>query len=339
MALLEDPALIAGRVVNEDRHAYTVVTAGGEMPASVSGRLLHLTPDPADLPKIGDWVALTLVSGESKGIIRHVLPRRTRLGRRLPGRETQEQILAANVDIAFIVQALDSSFNPRKLERFLVMVHDGGVRPVVVLNKADLCADPDALLARARAVCGATEILVTSVQRRRGLKGLNRLIEPADTVVFIGASGVGKSSLINCLYGEAIQATLEVRERDSKGRHTTSARELIPLPGGGLVIDTPGMRELQVWLAEEGLDDAFPDIRVLADGCRFRDCCHLKEPGCAVRSAADAGGLPRTRYEAYLKLNQEHTILADQRRKHAYVIRRREGRQRLRPDDLPDDDG
>lgn len=338
LSRLADPSLLPGRVVNEDRHSYTVVTTGGEMQATITGRLLHITADPADLPKIGDWVALTLVGGESKGIIRHVLPRRTRLARRLPGRGTQEQILASNVDVAFIVQALDSTFNPRKLERFLVMAHDGGVRPVVVLNKADLCTDPDALVEQARAVCGDTEILVTSVRRRRGLKILTGMITPATTVVFIGSSGVGKSSLINCLYGEAIQATIEVRDRDSKGRHATSSRELIPLPGGGLVIDTPGMRELQAWLDEEGLLEAFPDVRILADGCRFRDCSHQKEPGCAVRSAADSGSLPRQRYDAYLKLQKEHTQLADKRRKHAWVIRRREGRQRLRPDDPPDDD-
>ncbi|MEN9675110.1 MAG: ribosome small subunit-dependent GTPase [Verrucomicrobiota bacterium] len=338
LSQLEDPELLPGRVVNEDRHAYTVVTAGGELPATITGRLLHTTQDTANLPKIGDWVALTPVAGESKGIIRHVLPRRTRLGRRLPGRETQEQILAANVDIAFVVQSLDANFNARRLERFLVMVHDGGVRPVVVLNKADLCSDVDGHVARARAVCGDTEILVTSLKRRRGLKQLSSLIAPAQTVVFIGSSGVGKSTLINSLYGEEIQATIEVRDRDSKGRHTTSARELIPLPSGGLVIDTPGMRELQVWLAEEGLDDAFPDIRVLANGCRFRDCRHQKEPECAVRVAADSGSLPRNRYDAYLKLQGEQKNLADQRREHTYVIRRRAGRQRTRPGDLSDDE-
>ena len=338
LSALNDPALIAGRVVNEDRHAFTVVTAAGEVSAAPSGRFLHDTRNPADLPKIGDWVALTAVPGEAKGVIRWVLPRRTRLGRRLPGRETQEQILAANVDVAFIVQALDGTFNTRRLERFLSMVHEGGVRPVVVLNKSDLCPDPDARLAEAKAVCQATPIVVTSVQTRKGIKALTRLIVPAETVVFVGSSGVGKSSLINSLYGEEIQATIEVRDRDSKGRHTTSWRELIPLPWGGLVIDTPGMRELQAWLAGEGLDDAFPDVRALAAECRFRNCRHEREPGCAVRAATDSGAFPKKRHEAYLKLQHEQKYLADERRVHTYVVRRREGRLRPRAGDPVDDD-
>lgn len=336
---LNDPALHPGRIVSEDRHSFTVVTEAGEIMASLSGRFLHALQRPSDLPKIGDWVALTPVAGESKGVIRHVLPRRTRLGRRLPGPETHEQILAANVDVAFIVQALDNTFNPRRLERFLVMAHDGGVRPVVVLNKADLCTDLDGHVARARAVCGEVTILITSVRRRRGLKAVSELIVPFETVVFVGTSGVGKSSLINCLYGEEIQATLEVRDRDSKGRHATSWRELIPLPNGGLVIDTPGMRELQVWLDEEGLDDAFPDIRSLASHCRFRDCGHEREPGCAVRAGAEGGSLPRPRYDAYLKLQHEQKYLADERREHTYVVRRRQGRQRTRVEGVPDEEG
>jgi len=310
---LGEPGLVPGRIVGEDRHVYGVVTAGGEVTASLAGRFLHGMRESADLPRVGDWVALTPLPGESKGVIRHRLPRRTRLARRLPGRETREQVLAANVDVAFIVQALDGNFRPRRLERFLMMAHDGGVEPVVILNKADLCESLEARIAEARAVCGQAVVLVTSVPRRRGLRELARKIRPAMTVAFIGSSGVGKSSLVNSLYGEEIQATLEVRSADSKGRHATSWREMIPLPGGGLVVDTPGLRELQAWLDEDGLTGAFADVQSLSGACRFRDCRHGGEPGCAVRAAADSGTLPRDRYEAYLKLQGEHQSLTGNR--------------------------
>ncbi|MCW5557050.1 MAG: ribosome small subunit-dependent GTPase A [Verrucomicrobiae bacterium] len=325
-----DPSLVPGRIVGEDRHVYLAVTAAGEATATPAGRLLHALKDSSELPRVGDWVGLTPMPGESKGVIRCVLPRRTRLARRLPGRETREQVLAANVDRVFIVQALDGNFRSRRLERFLMMAHDGGVEPVVVLNKADLCdaVAVDARLAEARAVCGGAAILATSVPRRRGLRALARRISPGKTVAFIGSSGVGKSSLINSLYGEEIQATLEVRAADSKGRHTTSWRELIPLPDGGLVVDTPGLRELQAWGEEEGLAGAFADVQSLSGSCRFRDCRHEAEPGCAVRAAADSGTLRRDRYEAFLKLQGEQQTLANQRTERRRVTRQRAGRLR-----------
>lgn len=334
-----DPALVPARIVGEDRHVYAAVTAAGEVSATLAGRLLHQVEDSSELPRVGDWVALAPMPGESKGVIRLRLPRRTRLARRLPGRETREQVLAANVDRVFIVQSLDANFRPRRLERFLMMAHDGGVEPVVVLNKADLCDAVDPRVAEARSVCGGAEILVTSVPRRRGLRALAQGIAAGKTVAFIGSSGVGKSSLINSLYGEEIQATLEVRSADSKGRHTTSWRELIPLPGGGLVVDTPGLRELQAWLDEDGLAGAFADVQSLSGNCRFRDCRHDAEPGCAVRAAADSGALPRDRYEAFLKLQGEHQSLAGRRVERQRVTRQRAGR--LRPLDPPEcgDDG
>ena len=339
LARLGEPTLVPARVVSGDRNALVVVTADGEQRANISGRMLHLARDSSELPRIGDWVALSPVAGEAKGVVRHVLPRRTRLGRRVPGRETREQVLAANVDTAFIVQAMDSTFNPRRMERFLAMTHDGGVRPVVLLNKADLCEDPEEFLRRTREVCGDTPVVVCSARTRRGLGLIRGFIVPAETVVFVGSSGVGKSSLVNSLYGERIQATIEVREGDSKGRHTTSSRELIPLACGGLVIDTPGLRELQVWLEEEGLDVVFAEIRGLAAGCRFRDCSHVDEPACAVRAAADEGRLPRSRFEAYLKLQKEQRQLAGDRQRHARVLVRREGRNRPRVEPSMDDEG
>ncbi|MBL9176068.1 MAG: ribosome small subunit-dependent GTPase A [Verrucomicrobiales bacterium] len=331
--------LIPARVVSGDRNALVVVTPEGEQRATISGRMLHLARDSSELPRIGDWVALSPVAGEAKGVIRHVLPRRTRLGRRLPGRETREQVLAANVDTAFIVQAMDSTFNPRRMERFLAMTHDGGVRPVVLLNKVDLCDDPEEFLRRTREVSGDTPVVVCSARTRRGLGLIRGHLVAGETVVFVGSSGVGKSSLVNCLYGERIQATIAVREGDSKGRHTTSSRELIPLDCGALVIDTPGLRELQVWLEEEGLEVVFAEIRELALKCRFRDCSHADEPDCAVRRAADEGRLPRARFEAYRKLQKEQRQLADDRQRHARVLIRRQGRIRPRIEPSADDDG
>ncbi|HAB15625.1 MAG TPA: ribosome small subunit-dependent GTPase A [Verrucomicrobiota bacterium] len=323
---LNDPRLVPARVASEDRHSYFVVAAAGEFTATVAGRLLHRTPSPTALPKVGDWVAVQCLPGEEKAIIQHVLPRKTWLGRRQTGRANEQQVLVANVDTAFVVQALDATFKVRRLERFLVMAREGGIRPIVVLNKADLGADLDHLTAEAHAAAGEALVVVTSAKTRLGIKALAAMIRPAETVVFVGTSGVGKSSLINRLCGEEIQPTLEVRESDSKGRHATTWRELIPLPDGGLVIDTPGMREFHLWLADEGVDDTFPEVVALATGCRFRDCQHEREPGCAVRAAVESGALTRVRHDAFLKLQRELSYLGQQRREHTYLARKREGK-------------
>jgi len=323
---VSQPAWIPGRVVSEHRGTLVLVTEQGELPAVVPGRLQHLAATAAELPKIGDWVAVAPRPGENKGVIQCVLPRHSQLGRKVPGRVTTQQILAANVDVVFIVQALDASFRPRKLERFLMVAHEGNVRPVILLNKADVCTDPAPIVDAAKRVAGEVTILVTSAETRRGLKALSALIRPTETVVFLGSSGVGKSSLINRLCGEEFQTTLEVRERDSKGRHATTARELLPLPGGGLVIDTPGLRELQLWANEEALDEAFAEISVLAQGCRFRDCRHVDEPDCRVRSAVDSGALPRARYDSFLKLSKEQESLVASSQERVYRVRQRQTR-------------
>ena len=294
------------RVAVQDKHHYVLFAEAGELLAHIAGRLLHTLKSDAELPKVGDWVAFKpTLPGEPKAVIQAVLPRRTKLGRKLPGRETEEQVLVANIDLAFVVLALDQTFNPRLLERFLLMVLEGGARPVVVLNKADLCADPAARVAEARQSAGDAPVVAVSAKTRRALREVLAFIQPAQSVVFIGASGVGKSTLINRLYGEAIQPTTEVRDSDGKGRHTTTWRELIVLPNGGLVIDTPGMREFQLWMAGEGLTEAFPDIALLARRCRFRECRHGAERDCAVQAALAAGGLARERFDNYLKLRRE----------------------------------
>ena len=312
-----------GRVAVEDKHYYAVVTRQGELTAQVAGKLLHQSRNPANLPKVGDWVAVAPLPGETKAVIREILPRRTKLSRKVPGREVEEQVLATNIDLAFVVQALDQSFKPALMQRHLVMALESGARAVAVLNKADLCDDVDARVADARLAAADTPIVVVSATTGRGIRDIARLIQPAETVVFIGASGVGKSTLINDLYGEEIQPTAEVRERDAKGRHTTTWRELILLPNGGLVIDTPGMREFQMWMAEGGMREAFADVETLAVRCHFRDCSHTVEKRCAVIAALNSGQLSRERYDRYLKLNKELAYLDEAHRQHGWTQRAR----------------
>ncbi len=312
----------AARVVNEDKHAYIVVAETGEQPASIAGKLHHTKRSNADLPKVGDWVAVKPQLGEAKAIIHAVLPRRTRVVRQSTGRAAESQLVAANVDVVFIVQALDQTFNCRRLERFLVMVHEGGARPVVVLNKCDLRDAVRARTVEALRTAGESEVVVTSARTGKGLGELRALLVPRQTVCFLGTSGVGKSSLVNRLYGEAVQGTVPVREDDSKGRHTTSRREILPLPNGTLVVDTPGMREFHLWLADTGLDDSFPELRQFASRCRFRDCTHGAEPGCAVKEAVEAGKLPKDRYESYRKLQAELDSTAQRQREHDYAQNR-----------------
>jgi ribosome biogenesis GTPase len=276
----------------------------------ISGKLLHDAASPAELPKVGDWVAFKALPNEDKATIHHVLPRRTKLSRKVPGRETEEQVLVTNTDVAFVVQALDRSFNPALIQRHLAMVVEGGVKPVVVLNKADLCDDILAKLATVERISGDTPVIAVSAKTGRAMDSLTQLVRSGQTVVFIGASGVGKSTLINFIYGEDVLPTTEVRESDAKGRHTTTWRELIVLPGGGLVIDTPGMREFQMWLSGETGQDAFADVEEIGVRCHFRSCSHTTEKRCAVMEAVESGALSRERYESYLKLKRELHFLS-----------------------------
>lgn len=327
-APLRAAGLQPGRVALEDRHAFRVVTAAGCLPARLAGRLLQSSITPEALPKVGDWVALSHKPSDSRAVIQQILPRRTSLTRKAAGRERAPQVLAANIDVAFLVLGLDATFNLRRLERFLVMTHEGGARAVVVLNKADLVSDPGLQVEEARASAGPAPVILVSARTGTGIEELRSFVGRGRTCVFVGTSGVGKSSLINCLAGEPIQATLEVREHDSKGRHTTTWRELILLPSGGLVIDTPGMREFHLWLAEGGLDEAFPDIAELALRCHFKACSHQTEPRCAVRAALADGSLSPERFESFQKLQRELNYIAEQRREHTYLLRRRAGRYR-----------
>ncbi len=311
--------LVPARVAVEDKLHFRVWTADAELLAQLSGKCIHeARRSNSKFPKVGDWVAVKLVPDEAKAVIQGILPRRTQLSRKMIGRGATEQILATNIDTAFLVTAADRSFDTSVLEQMLVVVHESGARPVVVLNKIDLCEDLDAKLTTVSGVAGGALVLAACAVTGRGVKKLSALIKPGDTAVFIGTSGVGKSSLINRLYGEEIQATVEVRTNDSKGRHTTSWREMIFLPQGGVVIDTPGMREFHIWLASEGSKQAFPEIEALAPRCHFRDCTHTSEGKCAVLQAIADGTLPRERYESFLKLQIEIRYLREAERRAAW---------------------
>lgn len=302
--------LVPARVAAEDRHYYTVFTTDAELIAQITGKLLH-DSTPTNLPKTGDWVAVALHAGEEKATIHAVLPRAAQVSRKVAGRKAEEQVLGTNIDVVFVVQGLDDNFNLRRLERFLVMVHEGGAKPVILLNKTDLCPHTAQRLTEVQAAVGETPVLAVCAITGAGVKGLWQWIHEGITVAFIGSSGVGKSTLINRLFGEELQDTLPVREKDAKGRHTTTRRELLVLPRGGVVMDTPGMREFHLWLADTGLQDTFPEIEELALRCHFTGCGHTVEKKCAVLAAVGAGHVTQDRYRNYLKLRGDLKQLAE----------------------------
>jgi ribosome biogenesis GTPase len=270
-----------------------------------------------ELPTVGDWVTLDAV-GPDTGVIRAVLPRRSLCARMAAGRTPLPQAIAASLDTIFICMALNGDFNPRRLERYLTLAWDSGATPVVVLTKADLCADIPGRLAALHAVAAGADVVVCSAENASGLDAVAAYTGAGQTVAFIGASGAGKSTLINRLAGQELLATGAVRAGDDRGRHTTTYRSLIPLPGGGVVIDTPGMRELQLLSGDTAR--AFEDITALAGQCRFADCTHTGEPGCAVRAAIDRGALPEGRLTSFLKLRREE-LRADKNARHQAKIK------------------
>ncbi len=296
--------LTPGRVSVQHRGAYDVLTRAGELRCDVRGRLYDEATSPADLPAVGDWVAISTRPGEEAGTVEALLPRRTRFSRKTAWTATEEQVIAANVDVVFIVSSLNEDLSLRRLERYLTLARESGALAVVMLTKADLHADPAAAVAEVETIAMGAPVIAVSSRDATGLDLVRSYLGEGVTAALLGSSGVGKSTLVNTLAGAELLETKEIRE-DGKGRHTTTRRELVQLPGGGLIIDTPGMRELQLWAADDGLEETFEEITSLFALCRFSDCAHDAEPGCAVKAALAQGTLLPERWDSYLKLQAE----------------------------------
>jgi len=314
---------VPGRVVVQQRGLYTLVTAHGELRAQLAGRFVHEALEGGH-PVVGDWVAVAARPVEGAATIHAILPRRTIFVRKAADTVQTMQVVAANVDVAFLVASMNADFNLRRLERYLATAWQSGARPVVVLTKADLCDAPDDIVAAAESVAFGTPVLAVSAVTGAGMAELAVHLRPGETCVLVGSSGAGKSTLVNAFAGTERMATAGIREDDARGRHTTTHRELVRLPGGALILDTPGMRELGLIDAEEGLGAAFDDIEALAQVCRFSDCGHGSEPGCAVRGALETGQLDPDRWRSFQKLQRE---LAHQDRKEDRVARAAEKRR------------
>ena len=322
-------SLFPGRVVAEHRAAYRIETESGERSGALAGRLRHQTQRRSDLPAVGDFVAVRLPepgAGDGPAVVEAVLPRRTAFVRRAAGARPDDQVIAANIDTVFVMTGLDHDFNVRRIERYLAAVWESGASPVVLLNKADLCQDVDRKEQEVRSVAIGVDVLVVSALTADGVDQLGGYLRHGVTVGFVGSSGVGKSTLLNQLLGRSVQATTDVRAHDSRGRHTTTHRELFVLPRGGLVIDTPGMRELSLSDAGAGLDTVFGEIESLAAQCRFADCEHGAEPGCAVRAAVERGTIGADRLTAYEKLMKEQRYAESRGDWAADAERKRRGR-------------
>jgi ribosome biogenesis GTPase len=330
--------LVPARVIVQQRNLYRLVIDEGEIDGRISGLFRHEATD-GGYPVTGDWVAVE-IKGDA-AVIAHILPRATAFTRMAAGTAKEKQVVAANVDMALLCASLNADLNLRRLERYLATAYESGAQPVILLTKADACEDPDPLIESVKAIAFGAPVLAVSVRTGLGLEGLSALLAPGKTAVLLGSSGVGKSTLVNALAGVEKMATKEIREDDARGRHTTTHRELILLPSGALILDTPGMRELALWDAEAGVAAAFAEttaqVEEIARGCRFRDCAHDREPGCAVQAALADGTLDTGRWQSFQKLQRElaHTVrkedpIAAAAERKRWAALNKAGRQRTR---------
>jgi ribosome biogenesis GTPase len=297
---MDSPSMPA-RIISDYGQKVRVITPFGE---KLANRPAH-GQEMVQMLAAGDWLSVHLINNDSEASIEHILPRMTKFSRAAAGVAVKEQIVAANVDTIFLIQSLNKDFNMRRLERYLIAAWESGAVPVIVLTKSDLCDDVDARIQKVEETAPGVEIHAVSNLTGSGIESLRKYVSTGKTIALLGSSGVGKSTLVNTLTGSQVLRTQEIREDDSKGRHTTTHRELVLLPGGGLILDTPGMRTLSLWEAEEGMEKMFGDIESIIKTCRFNDCKHEREPGCAVRDALRKGTIDMPKWQSWLKLQKE----------------------------------
>lgn len=318
---------VPGRIVLEHKHSYRIVTADAEWLGTISGNFAYNASMRKDYPAVGDWVLVEKMPGEEKCIIHKLLDRQSLFSRKMAGLEIDEQIVASNIDFIMIVMSLNHDFNERRLERYLTAAWNSGATPIVVLTKMDLCENVEHYIDIVKNSAFGVDIYTVSTVTGQGIPLLRELLQPNKTAALMGSSGVGKSTLTNALIEEDKMIVQNIREDDSKGRHTTTHRELFALPSGGIIIDTPGMRELQLWDTGDALEASFSDIEALSDHCRFRDCSHKKEPGCAVQQAIRNGSLLAERYSSYVKLQREIAYIDQKIKTQAMVVERQQAKK------------
>jgi len=323
-----DKGLIPGRIAREERRFYSIMTNSVELNATLRGAIRHKAGEKRELPVVGDWVAVELQE-ESNAVIHSILERKTLISRkaatgrkRTSGGPAEEQLIAANIDTIFIVTGLDRDFNPHRIERYLTLVYDSGANPVIILNKADLCEDLETCITETEEIAFGVPIHTMCALESKDVDELRSYLAVGKTCALLGSSGSGKSTIINSLLGYDRQKVQEVSEAVGKGQHTTSYRELIVLPSGGIVMDNPGMRELQLWLDDDDLSGSFKDIEELAQRCRFSDCLHESEPNCAVKAAIENGDLDEGRLENYHKMKREIKYVEERKTKSARTVER-----------------